>query len=208
MRPFKFDREQKSAQRKKKNPQHFLLLNSTLSSTARQDWSFQLQSKRFPCACLLYFLAQCVLSWFYCLSAVMCHSHTAALMYFMLLPDSISYLKAPLKVFIYLMDLWVIASKLCINRSKSVLYYSPAIVKYFPLQLTPLPVWWVPRSDALSAPWHQRRSDSKRKFAVVDTSGAEAGRKAVAYKSFLICIPLKLLMIYESLQGCYGSYSL
>lgn len=48
----------------------------------------------------------------------------------------ISYLKAPLKVFIYHMDLWVIASKLCINRSKSVLYYPPAIVKYFPLQLT------------------------------------------------------------------------
>lgn len=29
------------------------------------------------------------------------------------------------------MDLWVIASKLCINYSKSGLYYSPDIVQYF-----------------------------------------------------------------------------
>lgn len=62
----------------------------------------------------------------------MCHSHTAALIYFMVFPGCISYLKAPLKVFIHHMDLWVIASKLCINHSKSVLYYSPAIVKIFP----------------------------------------------------------------------------
>lgn len=89
--------------------------------------------KKFLCGWLIYFLAQYVLCWFFCLSAVKCRSDTAAQIYFMVLLGCISYLKAPLKVFIHLMDLWVIASKLCINRSKSVLYYSPAIVKYFPV---------------------------------------------------------------------------
>lgn len=76
------------------------------------------------------------------LSAVMSHSHTAALMCFMTSPGSchrespplrlpLPFL-TPLKVFIYHMYLGLIASKLSINCSKSVLYYSPAIENIFP----------------------------------------------------------------------------
>lgn len=93
----------------------------------------QLQSERFLCGLRFYFLAQFVLSLLDRLSAVMWHGDTAALIHFTVLLGCVSYLKAPLVVFMHHTDLWVISSKLCINRSKWVLYYSPATVKYLPV---------------------------------------------------------------------------